>query len=251
MQEELADRLLLAIRERAAIAPLTQEHPDLSLADAYAVQDLLVAGLGGPLAAKLGLTSKAKQLQMHVDQPLYGWLPVGSRLEPGEPLRVDHLIQPRVEPELAFLLGDDLTGPSTVAEVLAATERIVPAFDVLDSRFEGYAFTLPDVVADDASASRFVLGGPGAPPDGIDLRLIGCAFEKNGELLATAAGAAVLDHPAAAVAWLSGELSRRGRSLAAGTVVMAGALTAATTVMPGDVVTASFDRVGTVELTCR
>jgi 2-oxo-3-hexenedioate decarboxylase len=249
--EDLAERLLRAIRERTPITPLTAEHPDLTVEEAYRVQDLVVEALGGREAAKLGLTSKAKQRQMRVDSPLSAWLVPGSRIEPGEPLLVEDLIQPRVEPEIAFVLGYDLAGPTTIATVLAATDRIVPALDVLDSRFEGYTFTLPDVVADNGSAARYAVGARGAGVDGIDLRLTGCVLEKNGHLVATAAGAAVLDHPAAAIAWFAGELARRGRSLEAGTTVLAGALTAAVAVEPGDVVRATFDRIGTVEVTCR
>ncbi len=249
--EDLAERLLRAIRERTPIAPLTSEHPDLTVEEAYRVQRHVIEALGGRTAAKLGLTSKAKQRQMNVDSPLSAWLPPGSRLGPGEPLVVADLIQPRVEPEIAFVLGKDLTGPTTIAHVLAATERVVPALDVLDSRFHGYSFTLPDVIADNASSARYVTGGPGTPVDGIDLRLVGCVFEKNREIVATAAGAAVLDHPAAAVAWFAGELASRGESLPAGTTVLAGALTAAIAVEPGDVVRATFDRIGAVEVTCR
>jgi 2-oxo-3-hexenedioate decarboxylase len=249
--EGLAARLLEAIRQRSPIAPLTAEHPELMVEEAYRVQDLVVEELGGREAAKLGLTSKAKQQQMHVDSPLSAWLAPGSRLEPGQPLVVADLIQPRIEPEIAFVLGRDVPGPATVADVLAATERIVPALDVLDSRFEGYGFTLVDVIADNGSAARYAIGGPGSEPGGFDLRVTGCVFERNDELVATAAGAAVLDHPAAAVAWFAGELAKRGRSLDAGTTVLAGALTAAVAVEPGDVVRATFDRIGTVEVTCR
>jgi 2-keto-4-pentenoate hydratase len=248
--EELAKRLLEAIRARTPIAPLTADHPELTLEDAYRIQDRIVRALGGREAAKLGLTSAAKQRQMHVDAPLWGWLAPGSRLLPGEPLAVSELIHPRVEPEIAFVLGRDLAGPATIAHVLAATERVVPALDVLDSRFHGYRFTLADVVADDASAARYALGGPGAAVEGLDLRLVGCRFVRNGKTVATAAGAAVLGHPAAAVAWLATELARRGERLRAGTTVLAGALTEAVAVDPGDRVAAVFDRLGTVELIC-
>jgi 2-oxo-3-hexenedioate decarboxylase len=164
-RDELADRLVRAVRSRTSIGPLTTEHPDLSLEEAYRVQDLVVEALGGREAAKLGLTSKAKQQQMHVDSPLSAWLPPGSRLRPGEPLVVADLIQPRVEPEIAFVLGTDLSGPTTVAHVLAATERVVPALDVLDSRFEGYGFTLPDVIADNGSTGS-TSGSSGACSSG-------------------------------------------------------------------------------------
>ncbi len=249
-RDALAARILDAIAARRAIAPLTATDPDLTLDEAYAIQDLVVEALGGGATPKLGLTSRAKQEQMHVDSPLFGWFPPGAAVRDGEPLVVGDLIQPRVEPEIAFVLASDVAAGAGIDDVLAATERVVPAMDVLDSRFEGYAFTLPDVVADDASAARYVVGGPGAAPDGFDLRLTGCVLELNGELVATASGAAVLDHPAAAVAWLAAALGRRGRTLAAGTTVLAGALTVAVAVKAGDVVTATFDRIGIVELMC-
>jgi 2-oxo-3-hexenedioate decarboxylase len=135
--------------------------------------------------------------------------------------------------------------------VLAATEAVYPAIDVLDSRFAGYSFTLPDVIADNASAAGFILGGQGTDPSGIDLRLTGVVLEKNGELAGTAAGAAVLGHPAASVAWLVRALAARGRGLAAGQVVLSGALTEAVPVSAGDVIVARFDRLGTIEIACR
>ena len=245
---DLPDRLVEAIRTRQAIEP---DADGLTAEAAYELQDRVIELLGNrPVAAKLGLTSKAKQKQMEVDQPLYGWLLEGSQIEQGEPLRCDELIQPRVEPEIAFLIGSELAGPGVSAEhVLASTVAVLPALDVLDSRFTGYQFTLPAVIADNASAARFTVGAP-VPPDGIDLRLTGCVFEKNGELVATAAGAAVMEHPAAAVAWLVQSLASRGRSLRAGSLVLSGALTAAIAISPGDVVRASFDHIGSVELWC-
>jgi 2-keto-4-pentenoate hydratase len=121
------------------------------------------------------------------------------------------------------------------------------AIDVLDSRYAGYNFTLPDVIADNASAARFTVGDP-VPLEGINLRTVGCVFSRNGELIATAAGAAVLDHPAAAVAWFVRKLASRGRILPAGSLVLAGALTAAVAVGPGDVVNVEIDRIGSVQL---
>jgi 2-keto-4-pentenoate hydratase len=174
------------------------------------------------------------------------------QLDVGEPVLRDELIQPRVEPEIAFLLGEELGGRGvTAARVLAATHAVMPALEVLDSRFSGYRFTLPAVISDDASAGRFRLGNPVPLEAGTDLRLVGCMFERNGELVATAAGAAVLEHPAAAVAWLVRKLAARGRTLPAGTAVLSGALCAAVTIEPGDLIRASFDRLGSVDLACR
>jgi 2-keto-4-pentenoate hydratase len=173
-------------------------------------------------------------------------------IDTGAPLQCDRFIQPRVEPEIAFLLGRDLDGPSvTAAHVLSATEAVFGAIDVLDSRYAGYKFTFNDVTADNASSAGFVLGGTALDPYGIDLRLTGCVLEKNGELVSTAAGASVMGHPATAVAWLVRALARRGQGLEAGQVVMAGGMTEAIPVGPGDTVVARFDRLGSVEIACR
>jgi 2-keto-4-pentenoate hydratase len=189
---------------------------------------------------------------MGVAEPLYGELTDAMLLDVGEPLIAADHIQPRVEPEIAFLIGTDLAGERVgAAQVLAVTAAVAPAIDVLDSRYAGYSFTLPDVVADNASAARLALGGVRHAVDGVDLRLVGCVLERNGRLHGTAAGAATLGHPAAAVAWLVRALARRGRGLAAGDVVLSGGLTEALPVNPGDVVVARLGRLGTVELPVR
>lgn len=252
----LARRLYDAAAARRTIEPLTTEIPELGVADAYAIQDALVAlhlADGARIVgAKLGLTSRAKQVEMGVHEPIAGWLTDRMVLEPGEPFSVDSLGQPRAEPEIAFLLGRPLAGPAvTAVHVLAATDAVFGAIEVLDSRYAGYRFTLPDVVADNASSGRFLLGGTIVAPDSVDLGGIGCVFEKNGELVATAAGAAVLGHPARAVAWLVRRLAAEGRGLEAGQIVLSGGLTAALPVAAGDVVTATFGRLGTVTLACR
>ncbi|HKX74440.1 MAG TPA: fumarylacetoacetate hydrolase family protein [Acidimicrobiia bacterium] len=242
---DLVGRIVNAIRTRT---PLDPAQSGLTPEAAYELQDQVIAALGGTVeAAKIGLTSKAKQQQMNVSEPSYGWLLAGSRLQPGEALVVSELIQPRVEPEIAFLTQKTLSGSATVAQVLEATAAVMPAIDVLDSRYAGYQFTLPDVIADNASAARFKVGDP-ISPQGIDLRTVGCVFGKNGVVVATAAGAAVLDHPAAAVAWLVHKLAERGKELPGGSLVLAGALTAAVPIAPGDVVTVEIDRVGSVHL---
>lgn len=254
MVDELAERLWKAATEGRTLPPLTGGSPGLTLDDAYDIQDRVLAlreEAGDRVAAaKLGLTSRAKQTQMGVDEPLYGWLTDTMRHDPSSALDLSRFAQPRVEPEVAFITRADLSGPGvTSAQVLAATGSVAPALDVLDSRFAGYQFTLVDVTADDASAAGYVLGD-WVRPEG-DLRVTGCVLEKNGELVDTAAGAAVMEHPAAAVAWFVRKLHSRGRALPARSVVLAGAWTAAIPVAPGDTVRASFDRVGSVEVTCR
>jgi 2-oxo-3-hexenedioate decarboxylase len=252
--EELSEALALAERERRARTPFTDEYPDLHESTAYeaqwaGVQARLKAG-ETLVGAKLGLTSKAKQRAMNVDAPLYGFVTSGMIAPFGEPLDLVSLIHPRVEPEIAFLLARDVPAPVTVTGVLAATEAVFGAVDVLDSRYEDFRFKLPDVVADNASAARFLLGPRALPPvDAGDLRLLGCVLRRGGEVVQTAAGAAVMGHPAAAVAWLGNRLARRGETLRAGWLVFSGGLTEPVPLRPGESVTAEFARLGTIEVT--
>ena len=248
--DELAARLSKAVGERTAIDPLSDEVGDLDLDTGYAVQRRLREQAGPLVGWKLGVTSRAKQAQVGVSSPVFGFLPGAAALDLGEPLTCHELIQPRAEPEIVFVLGRDLEGPHvTAVDVLSATSGLAVGIEILDSRFRDYRFTMADVVADNTSAARFVVGAP-VPPAGVDVRLVGVVLEKNGSVVATASGAASLGHPAAAVAWLVRQLAASGEGLAAGQVVLSGGLTAATPVAPGDVVTVSIDRLGTVELAC-
>ncbi|WP_037081596.1 2-keto-4-pentenoate hydratase [Pseudonocardia spinosispora] len=247
----LAARLRAAVSDRTAIEQLTDDVPDLDLRSAYRVQREL-RSQAGPLAGwKLGVTSRAKQAQVGVSDPIYGFLAAEHAIDLGAPLDTTELIHPRAEPEIVFTLGRDLSGPHvTAADVLAATSGVAVGVEILDSRFRDYRFTMADVVADNTSAGRYVVGTP-VSPSGIDLRLVGVVLEHNGEVVATASGAASLGHPAAAVAWLARALHAEGEGLTAGEVVLSGGLTAAVPVAPGDVVVASIDRLGGIELACR
>ncbi|SRR5712691_325189 len=248
---ELAARLAKAVADRTAIAPLSDEIPGLDAATGYAVQAVAREQAGQLAGWKLGVTSRAKQAQVGVREPVRGFLASANALDLGEPLVTGQLIQPRAEPEIAFIMGRDLSGQAvTAADVLEATSGVATGIEILDSRYLDYRFTLPDVIADNTSAGRFVIGAP-VPPAGIDLRLAGVVLERNGEVVATAAGAAALGHPAAAVAWLVRSLAAEGEGLLAGQVVISGGLTAAIGVTAGDVIVASVDRLGVVELACR
>jgi 2-oxo-3-hexenedioate decarboxylase len=249
----IAEQLVVAERERKAITPFTDEHPDLDLAVAYEAADQFVAAhiADGErvVGAKLGLTSRAKQQAMGVHDPLYGWITDAMAIPLGQPVDVANLIQPRVEPEIAFLLARDLEGTVTLSDVLAATEAVFAAVDVLDSRYEDYRFRLADVVADNASAARFIIGGQARRPDELeDLRLVGCVLRDRGALVATAAGAAALGHPAASVAWLANRLAARGLGLPAGSLVLSGGLTAPVPLSRGGFASAEFDGLGTIEI---
>jgi 2-oxo-3-hexenedioate decarboxylase len=167
-----------------------------------------------------------------------------------EPVRLDRFIHPRVESEIAFLLKRDLDGPATVSSVLAATDVVFGAVDVLDSRYESFAFTLSDVVADNASAGAFYLGPVARRPDELpDLRLLGAVVRVDGEVTMTAAGAAVMGHPAASVAYLANELAGTGEDgLKAGQLVFSGGVTAPVPVVAGGSVTFEFDQLGAIEV---
>jgi 2-oxo-3-hexenedioate decarboxylase len=154
------------------------------------------------------------------------------------------------EPEIAFLLDEEMGGPTTIAAVLAATRSVFPALEVIDSRYADFSFRLPDVVADNASAASVVIGSHAVSPEAAgDLRLIGCVLRVDGAVVDTAAGAAVMGHPAAAVAWLVDHLAEEGRSLPAGSIVLSGALTDAVPVRAGVTLTAELDGLGIVEVT--
>ena len=248
----VADQLTVARRERKAITPFTDEHPEFDFDAAYDAQDLFVEALREEgqrvMGAKLGLTSRAKQQVMGVSDPLYGWLTDTMIVEADDAVPVDALIQPRAEPEIAFLLGRDLDGPATVTSVLAATESVFAAMDILDSRYENYRFKLPDVVADNCSSGGVVLGPVARRPGELeDLRLTACVLRDRGTIVATAAGAATMGHPANSVAWLVNRLAARGRGLPAGSLVLSGGLTAPIPLARGGFVTAEFDGLGTVE----
>nr|WP_208024520.1 fumarylacetoacetate hydrolase family protein [Amycolatopsis pithecellobii] len=228
---------------------LVDDWPELDLATAYEAQDVLLrkkidAG-ERVVGVKLGLTSRAKQERMGVHSPITGWLTDGMVLPAGAP--VPPLIHPRVEPEIVFVLGKPLRGPGITGPVaLDAVASVHAGFEVIDSRYTDFRFTLPDVVADNASAARFVVGATGVPPTALDLRLEACVLSVQGEPVDSATGAAVQGHPAEALALAANDLGRRGITLEAGWLVLTGGLTDAVPLRPKETVTAEFRHLGTV-----
>lgn len=196
---------------------------------------------------KTGLTSKAKQQTMGVLQPILGHLLASTVIQNGGTVDTAPLIHPRAEPEIAFRLGRDLDGPTTLVQARAAAATVMPALEIIDSRFKDFKFGLADVIADNTSAARVVLG-PETPVDPArDLRLAGMVYSHNGEVVATAAGAAILGDPWAALAWLATRAAELGRPLRRGQLVLAGALTDAIFVSPGDTVRVEFEGLGTLD----
>jgi 2-keto-4-pentenoate hydratase len=184
---------------------------------------------------------------MGVAEPNYGCL-LESVVIDGD-LHLDELIRPRVEPEVAFIMGEDVSGPGVTADrILRATRWVCGCIEVVDSRFADYRFRLEDNTADNSSSARLVLGEKLLPVDGLDLRLLGAALLKNGEVMLTGAGAAALGHPARSVAWIVNELARAGETLRAGQIVISGGLTSAPFIEKGDQFTAWFDHLGPVSV---
>jgi 2-keto-4-pentenoate hydratase len=247
----LADVLLAAQAARVPVPPLTQSHDGLTLDDAYAVQQIQVrrrlAGGAAIAGYKVGLTAEPIQRQLGVSEPDFGHLLSDMARPADAPIAAAEFLQPRAEPEIALVLGRPLRGPQvTVADVVSATDYAVAAIEIIDSRIADWRITLADTVADNASSGAFVLGQAPVRLDGLDLALTGCVLRRNGRIVATGAGAAVLGSPLHAAAWLAGQLLRRGAELAPGHVILTGSVTAAVPVAAGDAVTASFDRLGSV-----
>ena len=249
------NRVDRAEKEREELIRLTEDYPEFTVEDGYVVQEQLISRRidegNRVVGYKLGLTSKPKQEMMGVHEPTYGVLLDYMQLEEGEPVRYSELIHPKAEPEIAFYLNEDIEGPAvTGADVLAATKYVFPAIEIIDSRYKDFKFTLADVVADNSSSSRFILGGRPCKASDVDLSLMGMVMNKNGEIETTGAGAAVLGHPATAIAWLVKKLYHRGDKLRKGQIILSGAITAAITIKPGDVVQANFEKLGSVTVRC-
>jgi 2-keto-4-pentenoate hydratase len=250
-REEIAESLLGAYSSGTAVEPLTEQYDDLTAADAYEIQLLQVArwtGSGARVTGhKVGLTSAAMQRQLNVDQPDYGHLLDRMFWPEYDPIPVSGFLQPRVEPETAFVLAKPLRGPGvTVADAIAAVAFVLPALELIDSRIRDWKIGLADTIADNASSGGVILGSSPAPLTTVDLRLAGCNLHKDGELVGTGASGAVLGSPLRALVWLANMVGARGVELKAGQVILPGSVTASVPVGPGDTVTATFAGLGRV-----
>ena len=235
---ELATIVDDAMRNAADIVKLTDAHPDMDVGDGYAVQAEQCRRWqadGRRLTGyKAGLTSKAKMVQMGLETPVFGVLMGDTCVSDGDVVDMTQRIHPKVEAEIAFVTASELSGDVSIDDVLAATEFVLPAIEVIDSRFKDFKFDIQSVIADNTSAARYVVGGSPRRPEGLDLRLLGVVMERNGEVVGAAAGAAVMGHPAASVVELVRWLAGAGQALPAGSLVMTGGVTEAVAVHAGD-----------------
>jgi 2-keto-4-pentenoate hydratase len=252
-RQAVADALMAAERDRVPIDPPTGTWPGLDATDAYEIQLLNARARlerGGTVRGhKVGLTSRAMQQMLSVDEPDYGHLFHDMFVVEGDALEAAALCHPRVEIEVAFVLEEALEGPGiTVPDVLRSTAFVLPAIEVIDSRVRDWKITLPDTIADNASSARVVLGGKPTLLSAVDVRLLGGILRRRGEIVETGAAGAVLGNPATAVAWLANKLADFGGTLEAGHIVMPGACARAVDVEAGDSIRAEFDQLGGVEV---
>ena len=237
--EALGDSLYDALVARTPIAPLSAAHPDMTIEDAYHVQQRMIARRlekgDRVIGKKIGVTSKAVMNMLGVHQPDFGYLLDSMVFNEGESVDMDTLIQPKAEGEIAFLLKKDLQGPGvTAADVLAATEGVMACFEIVDSRIQDWKIKIQDTVAGNASCGVFVLGDQLVDIADLDLALAGMVLEKNGEIVVTGAGAATMAHPVNAMVWLTNMLGSLGIALKAGDIVLSGAMGAMVPVVRGD-----------------
>ncbi|MCA4758991.1 2-oxo-hepta-3-ene-1,7-dioic acid hydratase [Mycobacterium sp. SMC-2] len=257
--DEIARRLYAAEQNRKPIRQLSLEFPDMTVEDAYAVQRALV-GLkvadGRVIRGrKIGLTSKVMQRAASIDEPDYGAIFDDMFIEDGGHVALGRFIRPRIEVELAFVLGETLRGPGvTLFDVLRATEFVTPALEILDARVQmsdpetGHLRTIVDTIADNAANAGLVLGGRVFRPLDVDLRWVAALLLRNGTIEESGVAAAVLNHPGNGVAWLANRLAPHDVSLQNGDVILSGSFTKPVFAEPGDSFVADYGPLGTVSV---
>lgn len=251
VRQQAADLLLEAYATKTPIAPLISTFEGLSIEDAYDIQLRQIKSMlaGGRVikGMKVGLTSAAMQNLLGVRQPDFGHLLDDFFYLEHEPIPADRFLQPRIEPEVAFVLKKPLKGPGvTVMEAIAAIDFVLPALEIVDSRIADWKIGIIDTIADNASSGGLILGSTPTRLHDVDLKLGGCVFRRNGEIVGTGAGGAVLGSPLNSLIWLANTVGALGTTLDAGYVILPGSITAMVPVAPGDTITASFSGLGSV-----
>lgn len=251
--EHYGDELYQALVGRTPVDPLTEREPAITIEDAYQIQLRMVQrrlDAGETIVGKkIGVTSKVVMDMLKVNQPDFGQMTSGMVLNEGEPIRIDTLIAPRAEAEVAFILKRDLQGPGvTAADVLRATDCVMPCFEIVDSRIKDWKIKIQDTVADNASCGVLTLGGQRKSPRQLDLALAGMVLEKNGEVISTTTGASVQGSPVNAVAWLANTLGRLGIGLKAGEVILSGSQSPLVPVKAGDSLYCSVGGLGSTSV---
>jgi 2-keto-4-pentenoate hydratase len=251
--QDFAAQLAQAEATKVGIDPLIVLDSELTVDEAYYIQlenikKKLEAGQK-IVGKKIGLTSVAVQKMLGVDEPDYGHLLDTMVVENGGTIDTKDMLQPKVEGEIAFILKKDLKGPNvTAVDVIQATDYVVPALEIVDSRIQDWKISLRDTVSDNASSGLYVLGGKPTKLEDINLELVGMALYQNGEVANTGVGSAALGNPATCVAWLANRLADYDITLKAGEVILSGALSGMVAASPGDNFVARFAHLGQVSV---
>lgn len=245
-----AEKLARADKKRAVIVQPSRTYPKMELEDAYAIQqhwaEIRIAGGAHRIGHKIGLTSRAMQRASNISEPDYGILLDDMLYVDGADISVARFINPRLEIELAFVLGDSLKGPGArVHDVLRATEFITPAMEIIDYRTQ-VPRAITDTIADNAAAAGLVTGGRVVRPLDIDVRWVAATLSKNGVIEESGVSAAVLGHPAAGIAWLCNKLATLDVGLEAGDILLSGSFTRPVAVAAGDVIHSDFGALGAI-----
>nr|WP_157267081.1 fumarylacetoacetate hydrolase family protein [Azohydromonas aeria] len=252
--QALGDELYDAWATNSVVEPLTSRVEGITIDDAYRIQlrtiERRVQGGERHVGKKIGLTAAVVQAAFGVDRPDFGHLLSGMSHNDGATIPAARFIQPKGEGELGFVLKRDLLGPGiTNAHVLAATECVLPCFEIVDSRIRDWQIKVQDTIADNGSSAAFVIGDHAVDPRRVDLSTVGMVLEKNGEIIGTGAGAATLGHPLNAVTWLANALGAYGIPLKAGEVILAGSLSIMFPIAAGDHLRMTLGGVGSAS--CR
>jgi 2-oxo-3-hexenedioate decarboxylase len=252
---EIVEYLYSAEKERREVVKVTDRYPELNFEEAYSIQEKLIERRqregARKIGLKLGLTSKAKQQMMGVHEAIYGHLTDDMLGLEWEPLDFSAFIHPKAEPEIAFIIEEDLEGTNVTADdVLRVTKFVAPAIEIIDSRYLNFKFTLADVIADNCSSSKFLIGSKWMSPKDLDLGQLGMVMSKNGQVVQTGSSAAVLGHPATSVAWAVNKLGKVGKGIKKGEVILSGAVSEAISFEPNDTVIVQFSELGSVSFTC-
>ena len=248
------EALQQAYSTQQPIAPLTTTNSQLTVAEAYAIQlaqiDARVAQGDVIVGKKIGLTSRVMQNMFGVTEPDYGHILQSMVLADGEDVSLRTLLQPKIEFEIAFVLKEDVQGPGVTAEdIVRATDYVVPAFEIIDSRIADWQIRFEDTVADNGSSAYAILGGVPTKLSDVNLATVGMNISRNGHYIDHATGAAVMGNPVEAVAWLANALGHYDIALKAGEFVLSGALTAALPVAAGETYRADFAHLGSIQVT--
>jgi 2-oxo-hept-3-ene-1,7-dioate hydratase len=245
-----AEDILRAERERKPIQQLSKTFPDMEIEDAYRVQDLWAEGRVAKgarvIGHKIGLTSRAMQMASKMTEPDYGRILDDASYNDGARIKAGNFIKPRLEVELAFIMGKDLAGPAVqVHDVMRATEFVTPALEIIDYRTE-VPRAIVDTIADNAAFGAIVVGGRTIRPMDVDIRWVGATLSKNGIIEETGVSAAIMGHPGAGIAWLVNKLHAVGGKLEKGQIVLAGSFTRPVDIVAGDVIHADYGPLGAI-----